>query len=150
LTFDDGLENQFQYAFPILQKFGFVGTFFIYPGVTEHKGFMNWEQLAVLVADGQEIGDHSMIHYNLTSLDIKDLNHEIVESKKILEEKLDITVMTLAYPHYAENEIVREAVLEAGYIAARAGWRTVKNSADEIFHLTAREATNKKSPFMMP
>lgn len=147
LTFDDGLDNQFQYAFPILQKFNFTGTFFIYPGVTNHNKFMSWEELQTLVDNNYEIGSHTVIHYNLTSVDDEVLQNELVESKKILEDKLGITVTTLAYPHYAENETVRAAVLDAGYIAARAGWRAVTNSADEIFHLKAQEAENKKGIF---
>jgi peptidoglycan/xylan/chitin deacetylase (PgdA/CDA1 family) len=150
LTFDDGLLNQYEYAIPVLRDAGFVATFFIYPGVTSHRGFMNWEQLAEIVDDGHEIGSHSVIHYNLTTVDDVTLQSELAESKKTLEEKLGIIVNTLAYPHYAENDIVRIAALDAGYISARAGWRAVTNSADEILHLKAQEVGNGVNPFVGP
>jgi peptidoglycan/xylan/chitin deacetylase (PgdA/CDA1 family) len=150
LTFDDGLLNQYEYAIPVLRDAGFSATFFIYPGVTAHRGFMHWEQLAEIVDDGHEIGSHSVIHYNLTTVDDATLQNELVASKKTLEEKLGITVNTIAYPHYAENEIVRAAVSDAGYISARAGWRAVTNSADEILHLKAQEVGNGVNPFVGP
>jgi peptidoglycan/xylan/chitin deacetylase (PgdA/CDA1 family) len=150
ITFDDGLLNQYENAFPILKEFGFSATFFVYPGVTTHRGFMDWNQLKEIVDAGNEIGSHTIIHYNLTTVDNETLNHELTGSKKMLEDKLGITVSTLAYPNYAENETVRNAVQNAGYVGARAGWRSVKNSADEILHLKAQEVGNTKNPFVMP
>lgn len=148
LTFDDGLLNQYEHAFPILEKYDFVGTFFVYPGVTGHRGFMTWEQVVAVDKAGNEIASHTVIHENLPTLtDPEKLRHEIWDSKTMLEKKLGHTVTTFAYPHYAENESVRKLIEEAGYIAARAGWRDVQNSAGEIFHLKSQEARDSTNPF---
>ncbi|MCX6754327.1 MAG: polysaccharide deacetylase family protein [Candidatus Nomurabacteria bacterium] len=150
ITFDDGLLSQYENAIPVLKEYNFVATFFIYTGVVSHRNFINWEQLAQVINNGNEIGSHTIIHYNLTKIDSSTLDNELTGSKKKLEDKLGISVKTFAYPDYAENETVRTAVDKAGYIAARAGWRTVKNSIDEIMHLNAQEAGNTKNPFVKP
>jgi len=150
ITFDDGLLNQYENAFPVLKEFDFLATFFIYPGITAHRNFMNWEQLKEIVASGNEIGSHTIIHYDLTKIDDEILQNELTKSKRVLEEKLGINVYTIAYPNYAENENVQNAVRDAGYIGARAGWRLIKNSKEEIFHLKAQEASNTKNLFIIP
>ena len=53
---------------PILQKYNFSGTFFIYPGVTDHKGFLTETEIATLYQSGHEIGAHTMIHHHLPKL----------------------------------------------------------------------------------
>lgn len=116
LTFDDGLKNNL-YAVDVLNKRHLSALFFIVPDFIEssnHKSFylknirpqinplidseaedfesLSWEDLQLIIKN-HHIGSHSKSHImtaGLTSLDA--LNKEIVESKKILETKLNITV----------------------------------------------------------
>src|SRR3989344_3765911 len=69
-----------------------------------------------------DIGSHTKTHAMLTKVSSKKLTDELTESKKILEEKLNIKITTLAYPYYAQNIIVNDAVKSAGYFGARGGW----------------------------
>jgi len=52
LTFDDGYEDNYTNAFPILQEFGYIGTFFIITNNpdTGRPGYMSWDQLREMYA----------------------------------------------------------------------------------------------------
>ena len=67
ITFDDGNEDVYINAFPILQEFGFVGTFYIVADKIGSYNLVDAEQLRELVSAGWEIGSHSSTHLDLTS-----------------------------------------------------------------------------------
>lgn len=147
ITFDDGWKNQYIYAVPILKKYGFTATFFIVTK-TRSGGYMTWEELKNLVTDHFEIASHTEHHAKLGG-DIVEtvLQQEVSGSKKELEDTLGITVTTLAYPYYSQSDRARKAVEDAGYLGARAGWASFKNSTDHVFQLVSQEAVNNPNPF---
>ena len=149
LSFDDGWKTQYQYAVPILEKYKFAATFFIVTNYTNnnYKAYMTWDNLKDLVKNGFDIESHTKTHPILTKLDLKKLSDELVGSKKILEDKLGISVTALAYPNYMENSTVRDAGKSAGYLGARAGWGSFINSVDHIYELKSQEAVNNGNPF---
>ena len=149
LTFDDGWKTQYTYALPILQKYHFVGTFFIITGYPtgNYAAYMTWDQITTLDHDGMEIASHSITHPNLTKVSPDQAKNEIVTSKKTLEDKLGHTVITFAYPEYAHNPAIMLLVKEAGYVGARAGWGSYKDSLDHIFEITSQESVNNSNPF---
>jgi peptidoglycan/xylan/chitin deacetylase (PgdA/CDA1 family) len=120
LSFDDGWENQFAYAFPLLQKYGFTATFYVVTGYIDHQNFMTVDQLKTMIAAGMTIGDHSRTHPALPSIgNAQRLKDEIVGSKSWLEEKLGVAVDTFAYPYGSYTAAVAAAVKAAGYRTAR-------------------------------
>jgi peptidoglycan/xylan/chitin deacetylase (PgdA/CDA1 family) len=63
ITFDDGWKNQFQYAAPLLKKYGFVATFFVNPQlIGRGSAYMTREMLVALEADGNDIESHTWTH----------------------------------------------------------------------------------------
>ncbi len=115
LTFDDGFENNYQYALPILKAEGFTGTFFIITGLVGHNEYMDWGQVAELSKAGMEIGSHTINHPDLAkSLPVL-RDRELVQSKQTLEEKLGVTVDTLSYPGGAYNDDVAASARKIGY-----------------------------------
>jgi peptidoglycan/xylan/chitin deacetylase (PgdA/CDA1 family) len=149
LTFDDGWASQYKYAVPILEKYHFTGTFFIITGYanSKYKAYMSWDQIKELDKKGMDIESHSVHHFNPLKLSTPQLNKELVDSKKTLEEKLSHPITTYAYPDYIQNQAIRDAVKSAGYIGARAGWGLYKNSVDNIFRLHSLEVVNNLNPF---
>jgi peptidoglycan/xylan/chitin deacetylase (PgdA/CDA1 family) len=120
LSFDDGWENQFQYAFPLLQKYGFSATFFVVTGYLDHSNFMTVEQLKTMLAAGMVIGSHSRSHPALPSIGTPQrLKDEIAGSKAWLEEQLGVAIDTFAYPYGSYTQATVAAVRAAGYRTAR-------------------------------
>ena len=126
ITIDDGYSSGYEVARPILKKFGYPWTAFIYTKYVSSGGkSMTWEQLAELRDEGVEIGSHTVSHINLRSAQGKNpaaydawLKDEIIGSKKLLEQKLGIKCAVFAYPEGRYSPKVLEVVKEAGYDAA--------------------------------
>lgn len=118
LTFDDGLASHLEQAAALLVRHRFVGTFFIPVDRIGRPGMLTWEQLRRLAFLGMEIGSHGMSHRALTQLSRPQLQQELIDSKRILEEKLGIPIEALAAPGGFWNPTVAREAREAGYDAA--------------------------------
>lgn len=149
LTFDDGWKNQYLYALPVLQKYGDVATFFVYPGAISERGsFMSWKDVTGLVDAGMDVESHSYTHPMLTSVtDAAKLAHELVDSRRVLEEKTGRPVTLFAYPYYKYDQRIEDALAAAGYDAARAGWTGTKNARNSLFSLASQEVVDGTNPF---
>jgi peptidoglycan/xylan/chitin deacetylase (PgdA/CDA1 family) len=141
VTFDDGWVSVLRHGFPILQRLGVPATVFVASSLvdtheeplrgtvidpwqdTPHRDelyCLSWEELRSLVAQGWEIGAHSMTHPLLTELDDDTLAQELRGSKLRCEEMLGVPCRTMAYPTGDFDERVERATGAAGYEAAAA------------------------------
>jgi biotin operon repressor len=85
LTFGDTLKSQFTNAKPILDEYGFKGSFFITClSVGSSKSDLTWQDISALQKDGQDIESKAMTHRMMTQLSSNDLNYEIAGSKQCL------------------------------------------------------------------
>jgi len=83
-----------------------------------HQLFMNWEHAKSLLEQGMEIGSHTLTHPILTQLDTEQHEEEIVNSKLILEARLNYKINSIAYPvgrYYCYNEKSFVFAASAGY-----------------------------------
>lgn len=129
-TFDDGLRDHYTLAAPMLEEFGFLGTFFIIGKVVAETdelaaakkpgahGAVSWAQIKDLAARGHEIGNHSWSHRQLVKCTPEELTEEIERNRTVLTEKLGVAPLTFCYPGNGSNEAVRAAVMK-DHIAAR-------------------------------
>lgn len=89
ITFDDGFDNNYEFAKPLLERYGFTGWFFVPAGLVDTPGYMSTENLKQLVESQHVIGCHTWSHHRMSKADTDDtLKREIVDSKRILETKL--------------------------------------------------------------
>jgi peptidoglycan/xylan/chitin deacetylase (PgdA/CDA1 family) len=79
---------------------------------------MTWDDLRVLAADGVEVGSHTETHRHLPSLSELELERELKESRRRLEDELGRPCRFLAYPYGEESPRVQDAARAAGYDAA--------------------------------
>lgn len=136
LTFDDGWENQFRYAFPILQKYGYIGTFYIYSNPIGKKVFLKWDEIQMLVAAHMVIGDHTKSHPELSKItDDATLKQEIEESRRIIEAKIKKPVRDFAYPFGDFNNHTIDIVKQAGYQSARTVFGGTHQTKENAFTL---------------
>ncbi|MDP2923951.1 MAG: polysaccharide deacetylase family protein [Candidatus Omnitrophota bacterium] len=109
ITFDDGFADNYKYVFPLLEKYGLKATFYITTSRIRlnetNKEFMSWEELKELVSRGHSIGAHTISHRILSRLSPEEIETEIAGSKRELEEKLNIRVVSFAYPHGKAGDI---------------------------------------------
>ena len=111
ITFDDGYHNNFQNAFPLLQKHYLTATFFLITdfidGKIKSESFTNgdfvaealrWEDIKVMNDAGMRFGSHSKTHRVLTEIPEDELKKELVEAKVRMEDVLGVRVDSFAYP----------------------------------------------------
>ncbi|WP_404355963.1 polysaccharide deacetylase family protein [Methylotuvimicrobium sp. KM1] len=142
VTFDDGFEDFYHDALPVLREYNIPATLFMVSNRTD--GFNDWmvkkgspkrkllsvPQLLEISKSNTIIGSHTRSHPKLTEIssDMDSLNREIKESKVELENKLGLAVDHFAYPYGLFDELTIDAVKEAGYLTAcstRSGFNRV-------------------------
>ena len=102
--FSDGLKSQFTNAKPILDKYGFKGTFDVVCNYVDTKhGYMDWDEIKELHNEGHDIGSHSMTHIRLTDISRESIEYEVGESKKCLDD-YGITPTSFEYPFSTGSE----------------------------------------------
>jgi len=127
ITIDDGYKSAIDYAAPILKKYGYPWTFFIYPAFIttgEGPGAASWNDLLQLQAQGIDIECHSMTHPQLSRKGSKTpeaydtwLTNETAGAKAILEQKMGKPITCFAYPYGDYNKQVEAKVIAAGFEA---------------------------------
>ncbi len=143
ISFDDGWKSQYEVAWPIMKKFGYTFTMFLYTegvrgGSLGGGEAITWEQLADMRDNGVDIEAHSATHQDLreghnimlaapggkrtrTKLVGPQyeqwVRNEVVGSKELLEQRLGIKVNCFAVPFGNYNEHVKELARNAGYEA---------------------------------
>ncbi len=138
ITFDDGNVDIYQNAFPILEKYGFVATFYIVDRYINGKDMISTDQVKELIEKGWEIGSHSKYHTNLTST-TADLEAEIRLSKLDMEERLGVPINSFAYPFGLVNENVIGKTIRSGYTSAVGLGESVTHGKIDLFYLNRRE-----------
>ena len=118
ITFDDGFEDNFYTAAPLLLELGipfciFVITDFIKFG---KKGYIDEAMLIELATHPLvTIGSHTKSHPRLVECSYERAREEICESKLYLEDLLSSDIHFFSYPHGSVNEKVKNQVIDAGY-----------------------------------
>ena len=97
LNFDDGFENQYTYAKPILDKYGFKASFFVVCNYAGKPDRMSWQQITTLHDEGYDVESHSMNHNHMDIMTPDQLNYEIGQSKQCLADH-GINATIFAYP----------------------------------------------------
>jgi peptidoglycan/xylan/chitin deacetylase (PgdA/CDA1 family) len=120
IAFDDEYQNQYEYAFPLMQEYGIVGTFYICTSHIGLSGYMSVTQLQTLQSSGNEIGSHSVTHTDFTTLSTIQIQSECTNSKLFLESN-GLTVKNFAYPDGTTNDNV-DSIVSGYYRSARTAY----------------------------
>ena len=100
VTFDDGLEDVFTVAYPLLKERGVPFTVFIVTEFLNTPGYITQEQLEILSADTLvTIGSHGLSHEIFPEMSSEKKKEELISSKKILEGITKRDVEFFAYSH---------------------------------------------------
>jgi len=115
ITIDDGYRSTYEIAFPLLQRYGFTATLFIYTDFVGSSSLaMTWDQIREMQAAGFEIGSHSLSHADLTLRQSEEdeaafrrrISAEVVRSKDVLDRELRQATRFFAYPYSRHDALV--------------------------------------------
>ena len=146
VTFDDGYENNYTEAFPLLKKYGFRGNFYVVGndvGKVKNqdgmKKYMTFDQIKEMYDQGMEIGSHSMSHDPLTSIKPKLLPWEIYQPLNLFYQKMNFWISGIAFPNGAFNDAIIAEIrkyfkYEYGF-SGQAGCNTLKIVEETPFAL---------------
>lgn len=123
IVFDDGYENNYTHAFPILKESDFKATIFV---ATKHCGKINdwtdqhssiprlpmltWRNISEMSNHGIEFGSHTQNHVNLTQMGLKKAQEELIGANKEIEDHIGIKVEFASYPFGSYNNEIKEIV----------------------------------------
>jgi peptidoglycan/xylan/chitin deacetylase (PgdA/CDA1 family) len=144
ITFDDGYEDNYLNAFPILQKYNFKATIYLVPNQeTNHWEEKNTSVLSKLLNEKQilemqnsgliEFGSHTLSHVNLSKIDSVQLEKELIESKKEIEKITNKECEAFAYPYGKFDDKIVKAVKNAGYKNATVVKRGLFEKNNDVF-----------------
>lgn len=125
ITFDDGYQNVYREAFPVLEKYGFRATVFLitdycgkfndWPGDSigvQRQPLLSWAEIRELQAHGFEFGSHTATHVDLTKVPFARVESEIRQSKAEIQSRLGSEAALFAYPYGTYNRAIKGIVQE--------------------------------------
>ena len=124
ITFDDGYETVYRHALPLLRKYNFPATLFVYTDFIGAGDALSWAQLQELSASGLvSVQAHSKTHRNLierTTGEPDDRYRQMLElearaPREAIERKLPGPVRQYAYPYGDANEMVLDVLARQQY-----------------------------------
>lgn len=120
LTFDDGYQNFYDYAFPLLKKYDFTATVFLIAGsigktYEKDERLMGWQEIHHLKDEGILFGSHSFSHRSLATLSPAEIVREGAQSRALLVQELGIPVTAFSYPNGHFDEAVKHLIGACGY-----------------------------------
>ncbi len=120
ITFDDGYIDNYENAFPILQGFGYTGTFFILTDVTDRNepGYMTWNMLKEMSQEGMSIEVHGREHIEMAGRDQDWLTFHLLGPAQTIEANLGYQPRFLAYISGKYDPPVVSTAHQLGYWAA--------------------------------
>ncbi len=118
IQFDDGYQDNYTGAFPVLKKYRFPAVEFLISDKVGTPGFLTWDQVKEMDAYDFKAGAHTRHHLYLPDLPLDQARDEIIGSKKIIEEHLGHRIDYFCYPSGGFTEEVEGIVEQAGFKAA--------------------------------
>jgi hypothetical protein len=143
LTFDDGYKNNWQHAFPILEKLSIPATIYLVTERVGSEGFLSWADIKAMSASGLvTFGSHTHTHRHFVRQEpYQNLKEELRQSKTLIETQLKTACEHLAWPWGDYETAWLPLVQKLGYSSAAttlSGANAAGSSAYELRRINVR------------
>jgi peptidoglycan/xylan/chitin deacetylase (PgdA/CDA1 family) len=150
ITFDSNKLGVYKKAFPILKKYGFVGSIFIVVNQLNGDGVLSTNQLKELIAAGWDVGSKGMSGKSLVVVldnNPETLGDEISGSRLQLEKSLGVPITTFSYPagELDNGGAIVRRVQNWGYKSAVGLFKSSDHSMNTIYYLARYEIRKELS-----
>lgn len=114
ITIDDGRVDGYTNAFPILQRLGFVATYYVITGRVDRNRYLSVSQLQEMAASGMEIANHTVSHTDVSKRSAAFITNQVQVAQDQLTAWLGAPPTTFAYPFGQHPKLLERAVANAG------------------------------------
>jgi peptidoglycan/xylan/chitin deacetylase (PgdA/CDA1 family) len=137
LTFDDGYRDAYTHVFPLLRRFGFVGTFFLVTAPIDagNTDFLAWDQVRAMHDAGMEFEPHSYDHPDMRDRSTDFSVFQILASKEAIEERTGEQSRFFAYPSGRYDQAVIDVLRSAHFWGAVLTEQGATQSTEGLFTL---------------
>jgi len=156
LTFDDGYEDNYTVAFPLLQRYNCSAVVFLVADFSQRTNFwdndepvaplLSCRQIQEMERGGVEFGSHTLTHPHLSRVSSKEVFEEMASSKKAVEDLTGREVLSMAYPYGDVNGDVKTILKETGYgfgVATDSGPLSLPEDLSEIRRIQVFPGTDR-------
>ena len=158
LTFDDGFQDFYEQAAPVLAKHELPATVFLptgwcgrdnawpgQPAWVAPQPLMDWPRISELSAQGIDFGGHSVSHPSLTDVPGPQVEQEVADCKRVIEQHTGKPVQFFCYPYGKWNDSVRRVVKQhyAGACSTAAG---VLEVTSDVYSMPRVDAHYVRNP----
>jgi peptidoglycan/xylan/chitin deacetylase (PgdA/CDA1 family) len=98
ITFDDGWQSAYAQAVPLLEQYGYAGTFYVNPATIETPNFMTAAELRALDRAGDDVALHGYEHVDLTAISARRVDEQLRRGQEALVEA-GLPTEHMATPH---------------------------------------------------
>jgi len=156
LTFDDGFKDNYSNAFSVLKKCSFPATIFLTVGsigkeiITSQGDFpaLGWNEIEEMYDSGLiDFQPHTMTHPKLDQITLEEIKSEIIQSKKIIEERLNKKCHFFAPPKGRYSQEIKKILEDEKFKAILTIERGFVEKDDNPFSLK-RQAVNSTTSFI--
>lgn len=144
ITIDDGYEDNYLFAYPVLKRHNFPATIFLIANhIGTRKDFMSWQKAKIMSDDNISFGAHTKNELYLPAIkDKAELWSEIFGAKEVIENNLVLAVDCFCYPTGGFTEEIKSLVKKAGYKCACTTNRGFGKLNQDCYELKRIKVTN--------
>jgi peptidoglycan/xylan/chitin deacetylase (PgdA/CDA1 family) len=138
LTFDDGYVDNYINAFPLLQRYGMIGNFFLITDFVDanQPDYMTWPQIEEMSAAGQRFGSHSRNHPDLQGKSVDYLVWQALGGMEDIQRHLGYHPRWIAYPSGSYDQRTIKVYKSANYWGGLTTVQGATHTSDHLFELS--------------
>lgn len=126
ITFDDGYDGIYKYAFPVLKKYHYPAAVFLVVGMITDKGIpnhLNWKQVKSMQVSGLfHFGSHTYALHKKIADEIESgmlteaaLSADLRKSREVLKKRTGVATTCLAWPYGSYNSETVKCAKASGF-----------------------------------